>query len=167
MKRLASSSTLLLCILLFTTSIAAQTKQQVKAEKELVQYLNTICKKHTENQLSIEMGTIVQPYSIKNRILTVVRKYKSEYDISIFYVRTLVPISAIDDVFYDYYVGFVGSTETSVTDELMTNPVSTGKTSTKQLMHIAPVGDNDQGPMVQEKLIQLVNKLQNAYSKSR
>lgn len=167
MKRLVSSSTLLLCFLLFTQSIVAQTKQQAKAEKELVEYLNSICKKHTENEMSIDMGTIVQPYSIKNGILSVVRKYISDNDGSTFYVRTSVAIKAIDDVFYDYYIGFVGNTETSVTDELMNNPDAPGKTSTKHLMHIAPVGDNDQGPIVQEKLIQLINNVQTAYSKSR
>jgi hypothetical protein len=165
--KLFASSTLLLCLLLFTQTIIAQTKQQVKAEKDLVQYLNNICKTHTENEMPIDMGTIVQPYSIKNGTLTVMRKYKSGNDSSVFYVRTSVIISSIHDVFYDYYVGFVGSTETSVTDELLTNPNSTGTTSTKHLMHITPVSNNDQGPLVQEKLIQLVNNLHTAYNKSR
>ena len=73
-----TSSTLLLFLLLFTLPVSAQTKQQQKAEKALVQYLNNLCKKYTENQLSIDMGTIVQPYNIQNGTLSVVRKYKSE-----------------------------------------------------------------------------------------
>lgn len=163
---IVSFSTLLLC-LLFTRPVVAQSKQQMKAEKALVDYLNSICKTHTENQLSIDMGTIVQPYSIKNGILSVLRKYKSDNDGSVFYVRTSVNIKAIDDVFYDYYVGFVGSTETSISEQLMNKLTTPGTISTRQLTHIAPVGDNDQGPVVQEKLIQLLNNLQTAYSKSR
>ena len=168
MKRfvLFSSTLLLLCFVLFILPVSAQTKEQKKAEQALVQYLNKLCKTNTVNQLSIDMGTIVEPYSIKNKLLSVVRKYKSDDGGSIFYLRTSIPVSAIDDVFYDYYVGFVGSTTTSVSDELM-NQQSPGKTTTKHLMHVTPVDNSDQGPIVQEKLIQLVNKVQTAYSKSR
>ena len=166
MKLLVSSFAFVLC-LSFTQSVIAQTKQQLKAEKELVQYLNKICKTYTENQLSIDMGTIVQPYTIKDGMLAVVRKYKSDVDSSVFYMRTSVAIRAINDVFYDYYIGFVGNTETSVTDELMNKLNTPGTISTTHIIHIAPVGDNDNGPIVQEKLKKLVNNVQAAYNKSR
>lgn len=169
MKLFAScSSTLLLCLLLFTLPVSAQSNQQKKAEKALVQYLNKLFKTYTENQLSIDMGTIVQPYSIQNGTLSVVRKYKSETDSSVFFVRTSVAISNIKDVFYDYYVGFVGNNKSSVTEERTNNLQTTfEKISTMYLMHVAPIDNSDDGPVVQTKLLQLVKDVQAAYNSSK
>jgi hypothetical protein len=155
-------STLLLCLLLFTLPVSAQSNQQKKVEKALVQYLNKLCNRYTENQLSIDMGTIVQPYNIQNGILSVVRKYKSETDSSVFFVRTSVAITAIEDVFYDYYVGLVGNNKASVTEEKTTNmQLVFEKAGTIHLMHVAPIGDD--GPVVQAKLLQLVKDVQAAH----
>lgn len=165
---LPPSCSLLLCLLLFTLSATAQTKQQQKAEKTLVQYLNDLCKKYTENQLSIDMGTIIQPYSIKHGKLSVVRKYRSEIDSSVFFVRTSIAITTIKDVFYDYYVGFVADNKSSITEEKTSNlQVAYEKTGTTHLMHIAPIDNSDDGPFVQAKLLKLVNDVQIAYGASR
>jgi hypothetical protein len=155
-------STLLLCLLLFTLPVSAQSNQQKKVEKALVQYLNKLCNRYTENQLSIDMGTIVQPYNIQNGILSVVRKYKSETDSPVFFVRTSVAITAIEDVFYDYYVGLVGNNNASVTEEKTTNiQLAFEKAGTIHLMHVAPIGDD--GPVVQAKLLQFVKDVQAAH----
>lgn len=163
-----SSFTILLALLLFTIPVSAQTKEQKKAEQTLVQYLNKLCKTYTINELSIDMGTIVEPYSIKNGTLSVVRKYRSETDSSIFFVRTSVTITSIEDVFYDYYVGFVGNNNSSVTEEKTNNLQTTfEKAGTINLLHVAPIDTSDDGPVVQTKLLQLVKDLQAAYSGSK
>lgn len=168
MKLLLSLSALLLSLLLFIQPAISQTKQQLKAEKELVQYLNTICKTHTANQLSIDMGNIVHPYDIKDGILSVVRKYKMQDDSSIVFIRTSVAISNIEAVFYDYYVGFEAANKSSVTEERAINPNGTfEKAGSTELMHVAPIDNSDEGPAVQEKLMQLVNNVKAIYNKSR
>lgn len=165
MKLLLSSFAFMLC-LSFTQSVIAQTKQQLKAEKELVQYLNMICKTHTENQLTIDMGIIVGPYKIKSGVLSVVRKYISQTDSSDVFVRTSVAITAIEDVFYDYYVGFETPGSTSVKEERAITLTGTfERAGSIELMHIAPIDNSDEGPVVQKKLMQLVNNVKAAYSK--
>ncbi len=96
------------------------------------------------------------------------RKYKSETDSSVFFVRTSVAISNIKDVFYDYYVGFVANNKSSVAEERTNNLQTTfEKMSTMYLMHVAPIDNSDDGPMVQTKLVQLVKDVQSAYNSSK
>ena len=69
------------CLFLFTWAANSQTNaQQQKAEKALLSYLHKLCKEYTTNEMSIELGTIDQPYTINNGILSVVRKHQTEND---------------------------------------------------------------------------------------
>ena len=153
-------------LFLFTTAANSQTNaQQQKAERALLSYLHKLCKEYTTNEMSIELGTIYQPYTINNGILSVVRKHQNENDKSSpFFVRTSIAISAIEDVFFDYYIGFVGINKQSVKEENSDSPVLEFTiTGTMHLMHIAPVGDGDQGYAVQTKLLKLVTDLKKLY----
>ena len=154
------------CLFLFTTAATSQTKtQQQKAEKALLSYLHKLCKEYTTNEMSIELGTIHQPYTINNGILSVVRKHQNESNPAVpFFVKTSIAISAIEDVFLDYYIGFAGVNNQSVKEEKSDSSIFRfTSTGTMNLMHIAPVGDGDHGYAVQTKLLKLVTDLKKLY----
>lgn len=152
-------------LFLFTTAANSQTNaQQQKAERALLSYLHKLCKEYTTNEMSIELGTIHQPYTINNGILSVVRKHQNENDPA-FFVKTSIAISAIEDVFFDYYIGFVGVNNQSVKEEKSDNPtLSFVSVDTMNLLHVAPVGDGEQGYAIQTKLLELVVHLKKLYN---
>ena len=154
-------------LFLFTTAANSQTNaQQQKAERALLSYLHKLCKEYTTNEMSIELGTIHQPYTINNGILSVVRKHQNENDPAVpFFVKTSIAISAIEDVFFDYYIGFVGVNNQSVKEEKSDNlTLSFVSVGTMNLLHVAPVGDGEQGYAIQTKLLELVVHLKKLYN---
>ena len=153
-----------ICLICLPATAQSNGKTQ-KAEKALVNYLNKLCKEYSTNEMAIELGTIQQPYSINNGILSVVRKHANENDQAApFFVKNSIAITEIEDVFFDYYIGFVGINKQSVKEEKSDSPVlQFTSTGTMHLMHIAPVGDGDQGYAVQTKLLKLVTDLKKLY----
>ncbi|MEJ8818851.1 hypothetical protein [Lacibacter sp. H407] len=163
---LRSVCMIIVSTLLFQLSANAQSSSKTqKAEKALVNYLNTLCKEYLTNEMGIELGTIQQLYTINNGTLSVVRKHANENDqTAIFFVKTSISITEIEDVFFDYYIGFVGINNQSVKEEKSDSPdLRFMNIGTMHLMHIAPVGDGDHGYAVQTKLLKLVADLKKLY----
>lgn len=160
----------ILCILLVAITTAnAQSlskekqMQQAKAEKELVTYLNKLCKEYTKNEMPVELGMIVSPFRIANKTLLLNRVFYLEDSTSIQRGYSL-PVNNILDVFFDYYIGFEGYNEHAVTvTETEKNKPEENKQSTMLLLHIAPVGDGEHGEEIQNKLRKLVKAVQEGY----
>jgi hypothetical protein len=170
MKQFLISAFMIICSCsIGSIHATAQTNHKVqKAEKALLNYLHAVCKKYTTNEMGIDLGSIHQAYTIHNGSLSVVRKHQDETDAAnSFFVKTSIAISEIEDVFYDYYIGFVGRSKQSVKEEKSNQPAQ-GYTSSGylHLMHIAPVGDGEHGYDVQKKLLELVRNLKQLYATS-
>lgn len=139
-----------------------QDPKKKKAEKALVDYVNKLCKDFTDNQLPVDMGTIVTPFAINDGVLSIVRKFRDEEDSTKTYqVRYSVDIDKLNTVFYDYYVGFVSEgdwikTETAPDSQSGFVPDVNGA----NMLYIAPLGDGEHGVKITNKLEQLLRKAQ-------
>lgn len=168
-KQFYTLYSILFILLVATTTANAQSlskekqKQQAKAEKELVAYLNKLCKEYTRNEMPVELGNTIAPFRIVNKTLLLNRMFYTEDSISIQRGYSL-PVSNILDVFFDYYIGFEGQNEHAVTvTETEKNKPGENKRSTMLLLHIAPVGDGEYSEEIQTKLRKLVKAVQDSY----
>lgn len=141
----------------------AKQKQQAKAEKELVSYLNKLCKEYTVNEMPVELGKILSPFRIENKTLLFSREFYAE-DSTVIHRQYSMPVNNILDVFFDYYIGFEGHNQQAVTvTESEKRKSKELKRNTMLLLHIAPVGDGEYGEEIQTKLRKLVKAVQDSY----
>ncbi len=146
---------------------ATQTKQSnkasQKAEQALVNYLNKLCSDYTVNDMHIELGAIQKPFYIRQQTLYLTRRIP-ESETSVLFVQYKMPVAEIADVFFDYYIGLQGINEASVlteTSNVLNDPFP--KQGNQILLHVAPVGDSEEGFAIKAKLLSLVKALQQTY----
>lgn len=145
------------------TQTKKSNKASQKAEQALVNYLNKLCSDYTVNEMYIELGTIQKPFYIRQQTLYVTRRI-SESENSVVFVQYKMPVAEIADVFFDYYIGLQGINEASVlteTSNSLNDPFP--KQSNQLLLHVAPVGDTEEGFTIKAKLLSLVKALQQTY----
>ncbi|RXK58113.1 hypothetical protein ESA94_19065 [Lacibacter luteus] len=146
------------------TQTPAKNKQQQKAEQALLKYLHKLCTDFTKNEMPIELGTITKPFRIEQESLVLVRRF--ETDSAVLFQKYIMPVSEITDVFFDYYIGFEGTSYQSVSTAIAKgNEQQYNKSNSLLLLHVAPVGDIEEGYTIQTKLLSLVKALQEAYKK--
>lgn len=144
-----------------------QTKQSnkaaQKAEQALVNFLNKLCSDYTVNEMYVELGTVQKPFYIRQQTLYLTRRIP-ESETSVLIVQYKMPIAEIADVFFDYYIGLQGINEASVlteTSNTLNDPFP--KQGNQILLHVAPVGDTEEGFAIKAKLLSLVKALQEVY----
>lgn len=130
-----------------------------KAEKTLVSYVNRLCNDFKDNQLPVDLGTIVTPFAINDGVLSVVRKFRDEEDSTKTHlVRYSVDIRNLSTVFYDYYVGFVSDGDWIKTETALNGQSGFAPDNNANMLYVAPLGDGEYGVKIQEKLEQLLQK---------
>lgn len=145
------------------TQIKQSNKAAQKAEQALVNYLNKLCSDYTVNEMYVELGTIQKPFYIRQQTLYLTRRIP-ESETSVLIVQYKMPIAEIADVFFDYYIGLQGINEASVlteTSNTLNDPFP--KQGNQILLHVAPVGDTEEGFAIKAKLLSLVKALQEVY----
>lgn len=145
------------------TQTKQSNKTSQKAEQALVNYLNKLCSDYTVNEMYVELGTLQKSFYIRQQTLYLTRRIP-ESETSVLIVQYKMPIAEIADVFFDYYIGLQGINEASVfteTSNTLNDPFP--KQGNQILLHVAPVGDTEEGFAIKAKLLSLVKALQEVY----